>query len=133
MTHPNTTELVRLAGECERAEGIVETHSLNGRILRALGWTSDDRDVYDPAGDRRSGIPAYTSSLDAALTLVPEVNPEIEYGERVKIDVWDSNGVYPAHVRASAWVIGARRCYAATPALALCAAALRSRAASGEK
>lgn len=56
--------------------------------------------------------------LSAAEMLVsaPEWNCEL----------WDSNGIYPEHIRATAWVKGAARCYAATPALALCAAALRA-------
>ena len=63
---------------------------------------------------------AFTASIDAALTLVPE-------GALLSIDTYDGPGVYPEHVRASAWVRGAPRCFAATPALALAAAALKAR------
>ena len=63
--------------------------------------------------------PRYTTSLDAAMTLVPE-------GALMAVRTYAEPGVYPAHVRASAWVQGSPRCFAATPALALCAAALRA-------
>ena len=72
--------------------------------------------------------PAYSNSLDAAMTLVPE-NP-YNTGERFQVESWATNGVHPEHVRATAWVSGARRVYAATPALALVAAALRARLAA---
>jgi hypothetical protein len=80
-----------------------------------------DRDGY--VKPRR----AFTASLDAAMTLVPE-NSHSGMGEIVNVSLWDTNGVYPDHVRASAWVSGAPRTYGATPALALCAASLRARA-----
>lgn len=64
--------------------------------------------------------PAFTASLDAAMMLVPE-------GRQLSMETYDSNGIYPAHVRASAWVQGAKRCFAANPALALVAAALRAK------
>lgn len=66
--------------------------------------------------------PSYTASIDAALTLVPD-------GKLFAVETYDNAGVYPVHVRASAWVQGAPRCFAATPALALCAAALKARLA----
>lgn len=82
-----------------------------------------ERDYYSIEGSARE-LPAYTASLDAAMTLVPE--PVIE-GEHVSIGVWTGPGVHAPHVRATAWVSGAERVLAATPALALCAAALRTR------
>lgn len=95
---------------------------------------------FDPGLDRRiaeavfgdSPVIAreYTRSLDAAMTLVPEGRNA--GGELFKVEAWDGNGVHAPNVRASAWVPGAARVYAATPALALTAAALRSRAAMGE-
>lgn len=79
-----------------------------------------------PVGEMqvRYECPAYTASLDAAMTLVPE--PRIK-GEHVSIGVWTGPGVHAPHVRASAWVSGSERVLAATPALALCAAALRAK------
>ena len=63
-------------------------------------------------------IPRYTTSIDAALTLVPA-----GFDWRV--------GHYAGHPNAGAVVatpeIEATRCDAATPALALCAAALKAR------
>jgi hypothetical protein len=69
----------------------------------------------------------YTASLDAAMTLIPsEANSA---GEVWRAESYSDPGVIAPHVRASAWVSGAARVYAATPALALTAAALRARAA----
>lgn len=61
----------------------------------------------------RQSPPAYTSSLDAAMTLVPE-------GRSATISI---------RKPAAACIDGPRQnwCYANTPALALCAAALRAR------
>ena len=63
--------------------------------------------------------------LDAAMSLVAASDGTV--GELWKVGAWDDNGVYAPHIRATAWVYGAPRVYAATPALALCAAALRAR------
>lgn len=71
--------------------------------------------------------PRYTSSLDAAETLLPESarqKSDLEWN----VEAWTTNGVHAPHVRATAWVAGARRVYAATPARALTAACLRARA-----
>lgn len=58
----------------------------------------------------------------AALTLVPE-------GAVYAIETNDGPGVYPEHVRASAWVQGAARAFAATPALAIVIAAVKAKEA----
>lgn len=70
--------------------------------------------------------PHYTSSIDAAMTLVPE-----EY-------VWSVN-TFAEPSRASAYLVRHDNCYVktgnqfcATPALALCIAALRARSQGGE-
>ena len=73
---------------------------------------------YRQSNLRMNDAPRYTASLDAAMTLVPE-------GRQLSMETYDHNGIYPAHVRASAWVQGAERCFAANLALALVAAALR--------
>lgn len=62
--------------------------------------------------------PHYTASLDAAMTLVPE---------GVVFDV----GWLHDMSQARGCVAGKKAAYAATPALALCAAALRARASNG--
>lgn len=127
--------LLALAERCEAASDDECTARLNADILRALGWTSDDRDVYDPAGNRRSGIPSYTTSLDAAMTLVPEGSL---FTART---VWDKmrpaglgfvsryeKGEFGGHERL--YWMDEHQAVAATPALALCGAALRALAAS---
>lgn len=69
---------------------------------------------------------SYTASLDAAVTLVPATADAA--GELYRVEAYNSPGVLPAYVRASAWVAGAARVYAASAPLALTAAALRARA-----
>lgn len=81
--------------------------------------------LINPQATRLSVFPAYTASLDAAMSLVPE---GVNSGDTIwNVEGWSSNGVHAPHVRATAWVVGAPRVYAATPAIALCAAALKSR------
>lgn len=70
----------------------------------------------------------YTASLDAAMTLVPDRDTVVD--EKLRLEVYTKPGVLPDHVRASAWVPGAARVYAATPAVALAAACLRAHAAA---
>ena len=72
--------------------------------------------------------PTYTASLDAAMSLVPS---GIWTGEKWNVECWDTSGVHAPHVRATAWVNGSQRVYAATPALALTAACLRALAIAG--
>lgn len=95
--------LVELAERCEAAtEGDV---SLSYAIWQA---------VVGPTAPH-SAQPDYTESLDAAVALVPEV-PDWFCGR--------------AHEKPFAHIDGTEVRYAATPALALCAAALRARAQS---
>ena len=101
-----TAELIE---KLERAEG----------PSRELDWAISDV-LFGQRLD--ASIPPYTASIDAALMLVPE-------GVLWSAEAWDTNRVYPAHVRASAWVLGALRSYAATPAIALCITALRAKEA----
>jgi hypothetical protein len=109
----NAEKLLGLAERCEKAGG--PDLLLDGDIHEALGFSRYRKPI------------AYTASLDAAMTLVPE--DADAGGERFRLEHWNGSGVHAAHVRASAWVAGAARVYAATPALALTAAALRARAA----
>ena len=69
--------------------------------------------------------PMFTASIDAAMTLVPEGCDS--GGTEWNVEKWTTNGVHAEHIRATAWVAGAVRAYAATPAIALCIAALRAR------
>lgn len=124
-------ELLALADRCEAASGPVEAVGLNGDILRALGWSSDAIAVYDPAGERRSGIPSYTLSVDDAAKLVP-----VGWGWLVSQP--NAKALASGLLKERTPVMGEVQygcdhryaVAAATPALALCAAALRARAAT---
>lgn len=119
----NPTVLLKLAERCEQATGANRT--LEQDIHDAIFGRDYTENAFQTDGSR---IRPFTASLDAAMTLVSEgwrVRTAIESqqgpwsfslaehdGERDKHGVWaDQHGL------------------AATPALALCAAALRSRAA----
>jgi hypothetical protein len=113
MTDPAT--LLALAERCEQAAG----------PDRELDFTIDDFMLkHGPEADRirnpRYVLP-YTASLDAAVTLVPEGHEWLRKNE-ICMTVYR----VPADLKEWARHIDAR---GATPALALCAAALRARAA----
>ncbi len=77
-----------------------------------------ERDYYDIEGSAPE-LPAYTTSLDAAMTLVPE-------GLRFEVT---TTGYKPGATVCGNTLTGVHEgSYAATPALALTAAALRGRA-----
>ena len=122
--------MLDLAARAEAASGA--DRELDAAIAPLQGLRIVDeghpigRMCYDDIGCAHL-LPRFTASLDAAMTLVPE-GPSAT-GERFSVEHWDASGVHASHVRASAWVSGAPRVYAATPALALTAAALRARAA----
>lgn len=136
--------LLELAERCEQAKASSPELDAQicaaARVVASKDWQwaynypdwegrADGR-VYLEKGGPSFSAPSYTSSIDAAMTLVPDgVGDSIS--EEIKVELWGSHGVYPPHVRASAWVMGARRTYAATMPLALCAAALRRRASDG--
>jgi hypothetical protein len=127
--------LLQLAERCEKAVG--PNRELDVHIALEVG-TAELADGYTP--EQVFGIGchaydglAYTASLDAAMQLVPEG--------------WQGEGLYwwsgcPAgcvlvqtHFADGQWVretgfLGRVKADAATSALALCAAALRARAAS---
>jgi hypothetical protein len=121
-------ELLQLAERCEKAEGPdrATDHAIYEAVIIALGHTitrSDEGFRVEPRGcDYFTTITpamvlAYTSSLDAALTLVPEgCNWSAESDGSAH--VW-KGGDYYADISEYG--------KAATPALALCAAALRAR------
>ena len=111
----------------ERLESAPEgSRELDGEIALLLGWKKTIDGFYnsrwkDPAGQLQGNIPpAFTTSIDAALTLVPE-------GWRWDIGPWDDQ------IRAEIWnhtedETKEQYCgFASTPALALCIAALKAR------
>jgi hypothetical protein len=125
MTDPAT--LLALAERCEQAAW--PDRELDAEIAWML--TAQDRKRLGPPDLRReiwhAGLPTpawvpfenvssfhphYTASLDAAVTLVPDGCGWMVMSSAAKVGVWPSHG--------------------ATPALALCAAALRARAAAYE-
>ena len=103
-----------------QAEG--PSRKLDAEISRALAggpadhWYQDHRGVYVTD----NCAPCYTASIDAALTLVPE-------GVEVSIERYTDKGIRAQRDLASAWVFGAPRAYASTPAIALCIAALSAK------
>jgi hypothetical protein len=121
--------LRELAERCEKATR--PDRELDEAIALALGRRPDFAADWGARGHERTTYEQFTVSLDAAMTLIPD--DADASGERFKVEGWNDNGVYPDHVKASAWVAGAQRVYAATPALALCAAALRARSATARQ
>lgn len=115
-------DLEALASRVEAAEA--GSFDLDKAILAALGytwrgmayWYHDDTHTWP-------GSVTLTRSIDAALQLVPE-------GWDWLREAWDTMTVYPERDRDS--IDHDRDCTgkAATPALAICAAALRARSAS---
>lgn len=103
--------LLELAERCEQATG--PDYGLSQEIFAALGLVPNRADIGYPGYH-------YTGSLDAAMTLVPEGwgIGHLDYwphGEGMRSGVTLDNGIkqFPPSV-------------GATPALALCAAALRA-------
>lgn len=121
------TNLRELADRCEAATG--PDRELDGAVLIAIGhaqrrgsftfWMNAAGSTNELVG---SGCPRYTASLDAAMTLVPEPH-------KWAITASSHDGGWQAWV----WQIegGPNWHEAATPALALTAAALRARDTDG--
>lgn len=136
MTDANQSDavvvLLELAERCERAEG--PDRELDALIAPLQGLRVVDeghpigRMCYDDIGCAQL-LPRYTASLDAAMTLVPE-----EFGRPSAFTIQRSRNFGCCAV---VWVNSefnrSVRGDADTPALALCAAALRARSAGGEK
>ena len=115
----NNADLLKLAASCEQARG--PDRELDAAICKALGWKTWERTDGKPweAQNIERGwfnMPAFTASLDAAMTLVPE-------GWSVALHAHSEN-----ENRACVYygLAAETFSYAATPALALCAAALRA-------
>jgi hypothetical protein len=113
-----TADLLTLVERCEQATvGRFGSYALNRAIGEATGVGGKPGRLH---GKDFTVWPNFTASIDAAVTLVPE-------GHRWCCDTMNGN-------RVSAFVEnGANGKWhdAATPALAICAAALRARAADG--
>ena len=123
-------------------------------LAEGWSWTFDDADedgavvVYCTLGNKTSKkykkypAPNYTASLDAALTLVPEgwgwnvgspfaPSEALEGRSRPWADIWlrGEEEIYLPGAAAVTDSPGWNHFNAATPAIALCMAALRARAA----
>ncbi len=123
-------DLIELAERCERAEG--PDYQLDGDIARAMGWSYRQREGFShwqwysqgktdaplSEGEIRVCPPAYTTSIDAALSLVPE-------GWCFEVTNFDTFATVFAGLGSAPKASAGGD----TPALALCAAALKARAA----
>jgi hypothetical protein len=106
--------LVELAERCEAATG--PDRLFDAEIYVALDGERENVDALAINGQVGSWVPEFTASLDAAMQLVPEgwdSSLHANVGEQSRARVYSSAG-------------DSRWSYASTPALALCAAALRS-------
>lgn len=110
--------LLELADRLEQATGadILELLNLHCDICRELGIASEDQ------------VSAFPVSLDASLTLVPDVNDQSAYPQVSRYTPVS----WRAHIGYANKAVGVVS-EAATPALALCAASLRARAAGCDK
>jgi hypothetical protein len=120
-------ELLALAIRCEQATGPDREIDRDIGLMLGLYDNPEDLGCFDDTaeavvggGGQTFAPPAFTASLDAAMTLVPEG--------------WSGTATKRANGKGLAEVDrpGSLRkvSWAATPALALCAAVLRARAAS---
>jgi hypothetical protein len=147
MTDPAT--LLAIAERCEQAAGPdreldaeIEAY-LTSRVThpRAPGYTLEKQDAeWKLARLAESGFissarrpaPPYTASLDAAVTLVPvELPRNLRPGKWWwMLETWPDECRASVHYENGDPAILEESAKAATPALALCAAALRARAAN---
>jgi len=121
-------DLLRLAELADRCEIERAGRELDADISMALfPWIArgEDGRFYRRVGGPYDGIPVrilhYTTSLDDAMTLVPE-----GYGWSLYSDGYAGCAPYDPEQQPDGVKCGE------TPALALCAAALRSRASVGK-
>ena len=117
--------MIELIERIEALEG--PDREVDRLVGRAAGWRHVPSGKYDwmkPSGMYCTiGLPPFTASLDAAMTLVPEGWSGL-LGFRGTHDYIEERG--HAHIQT---IVGEKEAYAeaSTPALALCAAALRAR------
>lgn len=108
--------MLDLIAQLEQAEG--PSRELDKAIARHLGWTPNTEGRWHRTAaisDRSIDLPRFTSSLDAALTLIPPGARWVLYSDGHAY-------VGPDNEPTAEWC-------GYTPALALCVAALRARAA----
>lgn len=112
--------VMALTWPCRKTDGDIIT------MIAGYGWWTVTDDEGFARSRTDSELPRFTASLDAAMTLVPEGwSVLMAFGPKgavcdVSPEGLGGNGTWPAHARA------------ATPALALTAAALLARAALAE-
>lgn len=129
---PMTDELLKLAERCEKATG--PDREIDGDIqieIDPLCHSVTAADIFSESGHYVGRLLAYTASLDAAMTLVPE-GFEFAVGSGRRAAMSETMKRPWGNVFAPD-DIGSPADNAATPALALCAAALRARAASKDQ
>ena len=124
------TDCATLIAELEAADvcdlSDMSARELEGGIALALGWKQVGKGWAhwtDPDGNTNRHVPFYTTSLDAALTLVPggwvwHVQIDYELPGRAHLYNAVPGNKYDPPVRVQA--------NGATPALALCVAALKA-------
>lgn len=92
--------------------------------MMAGGWKRPDQDEWPYPGTNNNVVPRWSSSIDAAMTLVPEGQLFILYSDgSCEIGPQPTDGSIMQPVA---------KAEAATPALALCSAALRARSVQEE-
>ena len=106
--------------------GLLSRLEAAGEGSRELDWLVEChlRGVDPERSLRHGAVDDYTTSLDAALTLVPDGSPvemQIRPGQKSMADI----GVW--YDEETPYYSVAKMVWAATPALALCIAALRAR------
>ena len=116
--------LIELAERCEQATG--PDRELDAAIQRALGDGSGEHWFTDCFGNHVTDAiaPQVTASLDAAMTLAGDWGFDVRraVGGVGIVEVYPEGFCQPSH-----------RGRAQSPALALCAAALRARASQGQQ
>src|SRR3569832_1648284 len=114
--------LLELAERCEAAT----------RPDRELDWDIADAMGSNGSIHKRVAAPRYTASLDAAMTLVPEHGAVERSGWHTIGTPWAGFEIWMYREENGTWLHSSSdpitEGNAATPALALCAAALRARA-----
>ncbi len=131
-------DLMSLADRCEKAQGA--DRLLDFDIAQMIGLVpigavqmryAIDPGLFTTTGGDATAVPRYTASLDAALSLVPEGWAWAVYGgarEEIVATAYcvPNGGRLP-------WPDWVTDICAATPALALCAAALRALASGAPR
>ncbi len=121
------TDLISLAERCEQAKG--PDRDIDCWIENTLGLAKFERDPRVGFGDadyNRIEPKPFTASLDAAMSLVPK-------GLRWCVDTCGGDKVYSfvEDIYDFSAETDCHKANALSPALALCAAALRARAYNG--